>query len=523
MAFTKFLRSLAKSGWTTKSTDLTAEEIDGNFLQLEDDLETHKTDTTAHGVDQLVPKTRQVIAGNGLSGGGDLTADRTFTFNGDLSDLADVTGTDSPAQASFLFYNETTGGWEANQLQGSGDIEVIQNSGFVTLNLAPDPFRFNKLADGSPFASSVDLDLATTRFLEVRPENNVTIGVKNLPITTRAQAYIHVIHRFGKSVSFTGIGWEGGSVPALTDRSTKTVNTNSTYGADIQSDFLIDGTFVEPGVEKSVAFNGDGTRAYGIVGADIVQLDLATAYDISSATAKSATLSTGFGIGADDFALTPSGTKLFATKMGDAGIGDFTLSTAFELSTATKDREVTMPNSGDANSLTFNGDGTLVAIADGVMPAIRVYDLSTAYDLTTATENTSVSWDSGGDVTAFGLVNIEFTDSGNKLVAIEDTSPWRMFEFDFGTPYDLGSITREKKVDFGPEFTSNGYSPTPKSVVQVGQNDLVFVVESNAGQRIWRVSSGAKPWVDVVEVQQLTDYSVAGRLVFSVPIDAEEV
>ncbi len=62
-----------------------------------------------------VPVTRNVIAGNGLSGGGALSANVTLNLSANANALGDVTYVSSPVNGDVLVYNGATSQWENTQ------------------------------------------------------------------------------------------------------------------------------------------------------------------------------------------------------------------------------------------------------------------------------------------------------------------------------------------------------------------------------------------------------------------------
>ena len=99
------------------------------------------------------------------------------------------------------------------------------------------------------------------------------------------------------------------------------------------------------------------------------------------------------GISADDMHFKEDGTKLYA--LGNAGgIRQYTLSTAWDLSTATQDSlssfSWTHPNQYP-QGIALSADGyTAVILDEGSGGKVLQYDLSTPFDMNTATYNTTI-------------------------------------------------------------------------------------------------------------------------------------
>ena len=81
----------------------------------------------------------------------------------------------------------------------------------------------------------------------------------------------------------------------------------------------------------------------------------------------------------------PDGTKMFVVGKSQNKIFEFDLSTAFDISTATKNSNEFLHNSQqvDATDIKFNSDGTKLFLAGTDEQEIDEYNLSTAYDVST--------------------------------------------------------------------------------------------------------------------------------------------
>lgn len=76
---------------------------------------------TADGLGSAVPNSRAITAGEGLSGGGDLTEDRTIALDASLDDLNDVDFSTPPTDQQVMVFDEASGLWiPADQSGGGG-------------------------------------------------------------------------------------------------------------------------------------------------------------------------------------------------------------------------------------------------------------------------------------------------------------------------------------------------------------------------------------------------------------------
>ena len=140
---------------------------------------------------------------------------------------------------------------------------------------------------------------------------------------------------------------------------------------------------------QEIAFNTDGTKMYimGRTGDDINQYSLSTAFDISTASFDSVTFSVATQESAPNgFAFNPDGTRLFVVGQTSDSVFQYSLATAFDISTASYDSVSLSISAQEAvsSSIAFNPEGTRMYITGSGSDNINQYSLSTGFDLSTA-------------------------------------------------------------------------------------------------------------------------------------------
>jgi len=153
-----------------------------------------------------------------------------------------------------------------------------------------------------------------------------------------------------------------------------------------------------------MAFKTDGTKMYiaGNTNDSLYQYTLSTAWDVSTASYDSVSFSdSNFGVFPNGLSFKPDGTKLYINNYFGNSIRQFSLSTAWDLSTASYD-SVSYSVGTEPIGGTFNGDGTgfLIILNNGA--GIHQHNLSTAWDLSTAS-SASVSFTPTEDIQPYGL------------------------------------------------------------------------------------------------------------------------
>ena len=148
---------------------------------------------------------------------------------------------------------------------------------------------------------------------------------------------------------------------------------------------------------KGIKFNPDGTKLFvanSTAEADstgehaIFQYDLSTAYDLTTASYANKSINIGTTSRAQDIQFNLDGTKMFVLdddNNNSNGVREYTLSTAYDISTASY---VDLFNSGaqegSPRGLTFNLDGTKMYVSGNNSDKIFQYSLTTAFDVSTA-------------------------------------------------------------------------------------------------------------------------------------------
>ena len=139
-------------------------------------------------------------------------------------------------------------------------------------------------------------------------------------------------------------------------------------------------------------FNNDGTKMFtiGDEGDAVDEFTLSTAFDVS--TAMHAGNNESFSVRSQEgrpqgFAFNNDGTKMYVVGFGSDFVYEYNLTTAFDVSTATyagnSERLDVSGEDGASNGLNFNSDGTIMYVLGRSTDRIYQYALSTAFDVST--------------------------------------------------------------------------------------------------------------------------------------------
>ena len=189
-------------------------------------------------------------------------------------------------------------------------------------------------------------------------------------------------------------------------------------------------------------------------------------YDIAGATFTAAEYVHANFTNCTALTFNGDGTKIYAAGGGYDRIASYTLSTAYDISTASYDSNplVTSSYEGNPNGLQFNADGTKLFFCGSAANKIFVYNLTTGYDLSTASIGNSgagVSFASQDN----NIRDMKFKPDGTVLYVVGQQYD-KVFQYTLSTAFDITTISYASKsisvqtqettpegIDFTPDGT----------------------------------------------------------------------
>lgn len=132
-----------------------------------------------------------------------------------------------------------------------------------------------------------------------------------------------------------------------------------------------------PGL-NNFRFNDDGTVLYGTVrvatGVPVYEYPLSTPYDISTATTTATDSINLLGYYDQGIDFNSDGTKFFVVEAGNDKVRQYSLSTPYDVMTATYDSIEMSAGTGGPTGMYFKPDGAKLYICDNSANAVRQYD-----------------------------------------------------------------------------------------------------------------------------------------------------
>jgi DNA-binding beta-propeller fold protein YncE len=218
------------------------------------------------------------------------------------------------------------------------------------------------------------------------------------------------------------------------------------------SRFGYDGVFnalSSSGVEEGFDVSRDGRYVYVAVRgtrltATIFQYECTTPWDLSTIVYSSKSLVVGdYDLNCNGIAISDDGTRLFFTGYAGDTVWSCTLSTPYDLATATVDVKKFYVGTQDATPQnTFFGDsGTKMYIMGATSDTVYQYTLSTAWNVSTATYASKSFSVTTQDTTPFGLF---FGDSGTKMYIVGQTND-TVYQYTLSTAWDVSTASYASK------------------------------------------------------------------------------
>lgn len=218
-------------------------------------------------------------------------------------------------------------------------------------------------------------------------------------------------------------------------------------------------------------FNNDGTKMYvaGQVGGVVHQYTLSTAWDVATASYSLSTGDASLNVSARDTTMQDvvfgnNGLELYMIGSAGDSVYQYTLSTAYDLSTATYTRAFSIGAYDNVpTGVQFSADGTKMYIVGQLNAVVWQFNLSTAWNISTATHTGSTATYvsvAGQDAT---MQDFTFSADGTKMYAVGQGSG-RVYQYNLGTAFTINtavysnylSVLSQDYIPVGIGFSSDG-------------------------------------------------------------------
>ena len=257
------------------------------------------------------------------------------------------------------------------------------------------------------------------------------------------------------------------------------------------------------------AFSADGTKMYVLCNAkvsgnngEIFQYTLSTPWDVSTASYASKTFVAD--VHSSGMTFKPDGTMLYVAENGGTeSVIEYSLGTPWDISTATAtgDTFSFAAQGGRGWGIQFKPDGTKMYIFDGDTYEINEYTLGTAWDITTASFTNT--FDLPNDF-LYGAGFIHPDGTKMYIQSVTGNDPVR--EYRFNTPWDVTSL-----VDTGRTFdigADNYYFGIGHAVDAANDKLYFYVGTQSSPETVKQFSLSLAPYTQGVIPLSAEEFSV---------------
>ncbi len=270
-------------------------------------------------------------------------------------------------------------------------------------------------------------------------------------------------------------------------------------------------------------FDDDGDRMYiACLTNDIFQYTLTTAWDVSTASYASKSFDTsGEESGTVTLAFNSDGTKMYSGGTTNDTVFQYSLSTAFDVSTATYDSVSFDVGSQESNffNLEFSTDGTKMYVIGNVSDKIHQYTLSTAWDLSTASYDSKTLNVNSQAINPLGM---QFHTSGTYVYVINHSTD-RVYQYSMTTAWDVSTGSYDNVSFYVGSQDGSGYDLAFKD-----DDGTKMFVTGNSNDRIYQYTLTNFDTTDPTlssssPADNATDVTTTDNIVltFSEAVDAE--
>jgi len=223
---------------------------------------------------------------------------------------------------------------------------------------------------------------------------------------------------------------------------------------------------------QGLAFEPDGSQLYvvGDSNTNVYQYSLSTAFDVSTAS-----FSRSLDVSPQDpsprgLAFKPDGSQLYVVARTSDNVYQYSLSTAFDVSTASFSQSFDVgPQDTNPQGLVFKPDGSQLFVVGISNANVYQYSLSTAFDVSTA--SFSQSFDVGPQDT--GPRGLTFNPDGSQLFVVGDSNR-NVYQYGLSTAFDISTASFSQSFDVSPQERG------PRGLVFKPDGSHLYVVGRNS-------------------------------------------
>ena len=186
----------------------------------------------------------------------------------------------------------------------------------------------------------------------------------------------------------------------------------------------------------------------------VIQYSLSTPFDINTATKTSSTPLTNIDK-PHAIKFKPDGKVMYVIDNAELSVRQYNLTTAWDTSTLQYDDDFNVSDENQLRSLAFKTDGTKMYVTGNQTEVIQQFTLSTPWDVTTATKDSTQS--SALTSKESNPRSIQFHSSGT-IFYIGGNGSDSIHEYTLTTPWDVSTLEFSQSYSFSDQVSSSGNS-----------------------------------------------------------------
>lgn len=237
---------------------------------------------------------------------------------------------------------------------------------------------------------------------------------------------------------------------------------------------------------RGIAFGDSGSKLYlmDAAGPSVTyQYSVSTPYDISTAIDASKSFSSfAEATGARGFAISLDGTKAYVGDATTDKIFQYTLSSAWDISTASyasKSLSITTEDSNGPTCFDFSDDGETLYVIGATNNVIFQYALSTAWDISTASYDSKSFSVNSQETNAAGMFIGSRVLSDDKLFIVGSTND-TVYQYTLLTPGDISSASYDSV-----SVSVNSEDTTPRGIT-FNNDGSIFYIAGNTNDKVFQ-------------------------------------
>jgi len=219
---------------------------------------------------------------------------------------------------------------------------------------------------------------------------------------------------------------------------------------------------------SGVAFNPAGTKMFvvGNTGDDVNEYTLSTGFDVSTASFVDSFSVSGQQAAPMSVAFNTDGTKMYIVGETEDTVAEYALSAGFDVSSASYTQAFSIAaQETEAQGITFNTDGSKMFIVGDTGNDINEYTLSTGFDVSTASFVDSFSLASQTTQPKEGVFN---TDGTELYVLARDTQ--KVYKYTLTTGFDVSTASYASV-----EFSVSSQETSPQGLAFSADGSKMYV------------------------------------------------